>query len=198
MGVIAMTACGTVTPQRGGHASTIINRGGQTNSVTLEQSENPKEPSTQLVHSEQTTEYVLPPGTAIQVGQGSPNSASQVALLEKPVPVRIVARDRTETRIGGAQKDTVREWASRAAAMQPVLRLHGAHTGKLYTPLTRHFAALRQRFVAFSAEVPRSATHPNTTMNMGSEIALLLFRCGRNPPVVIFRFCTSRLKHNLA
>ena len=35
--------------------------------------------------------------------------------------MRLVARDRTETSIGGAQKDTVREWASKAANMHPVM-----------------------------------------------------------------------------
>jgi hypothetical protein len=35
--------------------------------------------------------------------------------------VRVVTRDRVETRIGGAQKDTAREWATKAANMQPVI-----------------------------------------------------------------------------
>jgi hypothetical protein len=42
-------------------------------------------------------------------------------VLDRAVPVRLVAKDRTETSIGGAQKDTVREWASKAANMQPVM-----------------------------------------------------------------------------
>ena len=42
-------------------------------------------------------------------------------MLDRPVPVRLVARDRTETSIGGAQKDTVREWAAKAANMQAVM-----------------------------------------------------------------------------
>jgi hypothetical protein len=37
------------------------------------------------------------------------------------MPVRYVFRDRTETSIGGAQKDTLREWAGKARSMQPVM-----------------------------------------------------------------------------
>ena len=35
--------------------------------------------------------------------------------------VRMVTKDRTDTSIGGAQKDTLREWAGKAANMQPVM-----------------------------------------------------------------------------
>src|SRR4051812_39783101 len=52
--------------QRGGAASTFMSRPGQTNAVTLTQSDNPKEASRQTVQSEQTIEYLLPgagPGT---------------------------------------------------------------------------------------------------------------------------------------
>jgi hypothetical protein len=42
-------------------------------------------------------------------------------VLDRPVPVKLIAKDRTETSIGGAQKDTVREWAGRAANMKPVM-----------------------------------------------------------------------------
>jgi hypothetical protein len=37
------------------------------------------------------------------------------------MPVRWTLKDRTETSVGGAQKDTVREWAGKAAALQPVM-----------------------------------------------------------------------------
>jgi hypothetical protein len=45
----------------------------------------------------------------------------EAAILAKAMPVRRVTKDRTETSIGGAQKDTVREWAGKAANMQPVM-----------------------------------------------------------------------------
>jgi hypothetical protein len=37
------------------------------------------------------------------------------------MPVRRVVKDRTETSIGAAQKDTLREWAGKAAAVRPVM-----------------------------------------------------------------------------
>ena len=37
------------------------------------------------------------------------------------MPVRYQFRDRTETSIGGAQKDSLREWAGKARSMQPVM-----------------------------------------------------------------------------
>ena len=37
------------------------------------------------------------------------------------MPVRVSATDRTETSIGTAQKDTAREWAAKAASVQPVM-----------------------------------------------------------------------------
>ena len=46
---------------------------------------------------------------------------SELVILDKPVPVRMTVKDRTETSIGAAQKDTVREWAAKAANMQPVM-----------------------------------------------------------------------------
>ena len=115
--------------QKGGRSASTISRPGHTNAVTLVQSDNPKEPSRQTVQSEQTIEYVLPPGTAIQMaglaGSAQPLTnalaGSQFATLDRPVPVRMVAKDRTETSIGGAQKDIVREWAGKAANMQPVM-----------------------------------------------------------------------------
>ena len=46
---------------------------------------------------------------------------SDIAILSKAVPVKCVTKDRTETSIGGAQKDTMRKWAGKAANMQPVM-----------------------------------------------------------------------------
>jgi hypothetical protein len=43
------------------------------------------------------------------------------ATLSQPMPVKCLMKDRTETSIGGAQRDTAREWASKAANMQPVM-----------------------------------------------------------------------------
>jgi hypothetical protein len=37
------------------------------------------------------------------------------------MPVKYLIRDRTETSIGGAQKDLLREWATKASNMQPVM-----------------------------------------------------------------------------
>jgi hypothetical protein len=96
----------------------------------MAQSENPKEPSQQVVQSEQTVEYVLPPGTVfpppqavagVRVDTNQSAAWRECAVLERPVPVRMVTKDRTETRIGGAQRDTAREWASRAANLRPVI-----------------------------------------------------------------------------
>jgi hypothetical protein len=172
---LLLTGCQTGRPQKGGAAAVTISRPGHTNAVTLSQSDNPKEPSRQVVQSEQSIEYVLPPGTAVGVGDGSwkmevgeeaggwrtdaggqrsgvggrwseltgqrsegvghhsqtpqpsnsqtpPRSDSQTAaILTQPMPVKCVLKDRTETMIGGAQKDSLREWAGRAANMQPVM-----------------------------------------------------------------------------
>jgi hypothetical protein len=144
--VLLLTGCSIPHPQKGGGATSTISRPGHTNSATLAQSENPKEPSRQTVQSEQTLEYVLPAGTAVSLGDRSseigPRTANShlpsiqpepqtsifelpssppMAILARPVPVRLVAKDRTETSIGGAQKDTVREWAGKAANMKPVM-----------------------------------------------------------------------------
>jgi hypothetical protein len=115
--VLLLVACQMPRAQKGGAATTTIHRGGYTNLATLTQSENPKEPSRQTVQSEQTLEYILPAGTIVPTSPGS----STGTVLERPVPVRVVAKDRTDTRIGGAQKDTVREWAGKAANLQPVM-----------------------------------------------------------------------------
>lgn len=130
---ILAIACVIPQAQKGGTASTIIRQAGHTNIASVAQSANPKEPSRQTVFSEQLLEYVLPPGTAIELGDqaaltpsadrggASSQPARTVARLDQPVPVRLVAKDRTETSIGGAQKDLAREWASKAATMQPVM-----------------------------------------------------------------------------
>src|SRR5512133_1498463 len=57
-----LAACQVPRPLRGGEATAAINRPGHTNLVKLTQSDNPREPSRQTVQSEQTTEYMLPPG----------------------------------------------------------------------------------------------------------------------------------------
>jgi len=146
-----LSACTTPTAQKGGQAKTSFARPGRTNLAMVSQPENPKEPTRQTVQSQQTMEYVLPPGTTLSLGDpasqpepaaGEPKqrrsppgkSASQpgtydpfsaapspVAVLGKPMPVRISASDRTETSIGAAQKDIAREWAARAASLQPVM-----------------------------------------------------------------------------
>src|ERR1051325_3286671 len=66
--VLLLAGCQMAAPQRGGSATAVISRPGHTNVVTLTQSQNPKEPSRQTVQSEQTIEYVIPPGTAFSVG----------------------------------------------------------------------------------------------------------------------------------
>jgi hypothetical protein len=43
------------------------------------------------------------------------------AVLQQPMPVKCVIKDRTDTRIGGAQKDIARELAAQAASLQPVM-----------------------------------------------------------------------------
>src|SRR5262249_52740288 len=48
-------------------------------------------------------------------------SESTRAILQEPMPVRRVIKDRSETRIGAAQKDTIREWSARAASVRPVM-----------------------------------------------------------------------------
>jgi hypothetical protein len=149
---VSGAGCYSVKPQKGGAANTSISRPGQTNTVTLAQSDNPKEPSTQSVQSEQTVEYILPPGTCLSLpsapaclqqpslspsfegeGQGraqfssiTPGSPTQprppaFAVVQKAMPVKMVLKDHTETSIGGAQRDVAREWARKAANMQPVM-----------------------------------------------------------------------------
>ena len=66
--MLLLGGCGIPGAQKGGGATSTISRPGHTNSVTLNQSENPKEPSRQTVQSEQTVEYVLPPGTGVGFG----------------------------------------------------------------------------------------------------------------------------------
>src|ERR1051326_8649244 len=153
--VLLLAGCQVPRAQKGGSASTIIRRAGQTNTVTLTQSDNPKEPSQQKVQSEQTIEYVLPAGTAVGLSLEEPRGVDRTSkleervsrtpnsdllspypaprtpnsdllsansyLLSRPMPVKHVIKDRTETQIGGAQKDTLREWAAKARAMQPVM-----------------------------------------------------------------------------
>ena len=63
--MLLIGGCGIPAAQKGGRATSTISRPGHTNAVTLSQSENPKEPSRQTVQSEQTIEYVLPPGSAV-------------------------------------------------------------------------------------------------------------------------------------
>ena len=126
--LLLLAGCQMPRAQKGGRATTTINHAGHSNTSTLDQSENPKEPSRQTVQSEQTMEYVLPPGSAIQLPALAPAPGSTglsagpcVAMLRQAVPVRLVAKDRSETSIGGAQKDALREWAGKAANMQPVM-----------------------------------------------------------------------------
>lgn len=140
--VALFLGCEAPRPQKGGFAATSLTRPGFTNSVTLNQSENPKEPSRQSVESEQSFEYVLPPGTQIfpagadsslpillQNGfafsdeTGSPMSQRHGGFVrvDRPVPIRMLSKDRVETSIGGSQKDTLRELAAKAAALRPVL-----------------------------------------------------------------------------
>jgi hypothetical protein len=165
--LLLLAACQGPQAQKGGAATTQFARPGHTSAATLLQSDNPKEPSKQTVQSEQTVEYVLPPGTAVGLGTGMmdyrttglrddettgqrddgpggravgvgrselgggnvPSAFSHLpsapaagtAVLNKPMPVRFLTRDRTETTIGGAQKDTLREWAGKAANLQPVM-----------------------------------------------------------------------------
>jgi len=125
---LLLISCALPRAQKGGEARTSLIRPGRTNTVSLRQPDNPRDASQQTVQSEQTIEYVLPPGSAIQLaspgsGASSTNLPATVctATLPQPTPIRVVTKDRTETRIGAAQKDTVREWAWRAASLRPVL-----------------------------------------------------------------------------
>jgi hypothetical protein len=61
----------------------------------------------------------LPAGGRAQTPSSYLQTSS--ARIAQPMPVRCVTKDRTETTIGAAQKDTVREWAGKAAQMRPVL-----------------------------------------------------------------------------
>jgi hypothetical protein len=53
---------------------------------------------------------------------GEPRTTREFGMLHQSIAVKMTSKDRTETSIGGAQKDTMREWAGRAANMQPVMR----------------------------------------------------------------------------
>ena len=59
------------------------------------------------------------PAGASQVTGG--NGGACVAYTQQAMPVRVISRDHAETTIGGAQRDTLREWAGKAANLQPVL-----------------------------------------------------------------------------
>jgi len=48
--------------------------------------------------------------------QSSIYSPRPIATLRQPMPVKCITKDRTETSIGGAQKDTLREWVGKDAA----------------------------------------------------------------------------------
>jgi len=65
--MLPLGGCGIPRAQNGGGATSLISRAGHINSFTLNQSENPKEPSRQMVQSERTIEYVLPAGTQLGV-----------------------------------------------------------------------------------------------------------------------------------
>jgi hypothetical protein len=110
---------------------TTIQRPGFTNSVSLRQSDNAAQPSNQTVESEHSFECLLPQGTGLSLtdrgtGGGSalvPSSSRSPgsSLLEKLIPVRFTMRDRIDTTLGAAHRDTTREWASKASQMQPVM-----------------------------------------------------------------------------
>jgi hypothetical protein len=124
--LLLLAACAMPQAQKGGAATSVISRPGQANSATLTQSDNPKQPSRQTVQSEQSLEYVLPAGTTIELPgsnltPGTPCVTREFGMLRQSVPVKMTSKDRTETSIGGAQKDTMREWAGKAANMQPVM-----------------------------------------------------------------------------
>ena len=65
------------------------------------------------------------PPVALRTQTRQPQSPTSppgsLALLAEPMPVRVSATDRTETSIGAAQKDAAREWAAKAASVQPVM-----------------------------------------------------------------------------
>ena len=69
-----------------------------------------------------SSDLPIGPGKAPAVKSPSaPAPVRPTATLDRPMPVRLMAKDRTETSIGGAQKDLVREWSTKAASMQPVM-----------------------------------------------------------------------------
>ena len=55
------------------------------------------------------------------MGKGQAVRVLRALLLDRAMPLRIITKDRTDTTIGAAQKDTVREWAGKARNMQPVM-----------------------------------------------------------------------------
>jgi hypothetical protein len=74
--LLLLTGCSVPRPQKGGGATSTLSRPGHTNSTTLTQSENPKEPSRQTVQSEQTIEYVLPAGTIVPLSASESNGTT--------------------------------------------------------------------------------------------------------------------------
>jgi hypothetical protein len=157
--LLLLLLAGCMAPaQKGGRASSTFSHLGHTNATTLAQSENPKEPSRQVVESEQRLEYVLPEGSAVALGASATEDAVtpdrppttsgrrssttpsprpdatarslptrlssapvDAVILERPMPVRVITKDRAETSIGGAQRDTLREWSGKTKSMQPVM-----------------------------------------------------------------------------
>jgi hypothetical protein len=111
--------CAMPRAQKGGACMTTTRRPGQTHSVALRQPDNPGEPSSQTVHSEQVIEYGWPP--AALTASVLLDERAMAGSAPQALPVRVISKDRTETRIGSAQKDTAREWTGKAANLQPVM-----------------------------------------------------------------------------
>ncbi len=125
--LLLLTSCLNDPPLKGGRSVTAIQTGSHTNSVALTQSDNPKQSSSQTVQSQQTVEYVLPAGSVVPLAPSAAGptacatNQAPVAVIPAPTPVRVLTFDKTQTTIGAAQKDTVRDWARRAANLQPVM-----------------------------------------------------------------------------
>jgi hypothetical protein len=112
-----LVLCGCVSqkPLKGGSTVTVDPNGGTT---TLEQGENPQQPTTQITEEEIQRDF------GIMAGQEENKkwlpSDFERASEAKRQQVREYIKRKTQTSLGAAQKDTSREFAAKFANMKPV------------------------------------------------------------------------------
>jgi hypothetical protein len=105
---LVFCGCNAPKAQHGGRASVAGN------AITLEQGENPQQPTTQITEEEIQRDF------GIFAGAESFTNYFQKADAAKRQQVREYIKRKTQTSLGAAQKDNSREWAAKFANMKPV------------------------------------------------------------------------------